>query len=117
MRIFTAVIILYLFIAACDDNSKTEKEAAVDSLAQNFAVDSLQAEFDIENAPEWFKSIPRNDKTIMVRGYGKSRRADIAEEKAMLNAQDHLALSVSNDISPSSAEHEVQQIAPYEIKQ
>lgn len=101
-------IILGLLICSCDKKS-SDDTIDIDS---TLVIDSLQAELllstDIlDKAPEWFKTMPTQEGFIYATGIAKSRRANIASDKALMKAQVSLAEKLKGLEGISDSESEV----------
>ena len=86
------ILLFGLFIFACEkkegkDFNNTDSTAVVDSLMQ----DPILATEVLEQAPEWYTILPEDEEYIYAIGVAKSRRANIASEKAVMKAQVSLA--------------------------
>ncbi len=91
MKILFVIFIVILLIS-CEKTKRSERN----STDTTNVIDSLKADTSmlievIEHAPSWFKSIPKEEGYIYAAGTAKSRRANIASDKALLNAQVSMA--------------------------
>jgi hypothetical protein len=117
MKLMYGLMVLCFAIFGCENTERKVDDTEQDSLLQNKPVDSLGANVNIENAPEWFTSVQNDQNKIFAPGYGKSRRADIAEEKAMMDAQQRMAELIKNEATEAIIKYELEQIAPFQIRQ
>lgn len=88
--LFICLIVLLIF--ACEKTEQSDRNipdttGVMDSLITD---SSFWAE-EWEQAPSWFKSLPEKEGYIYATGTAKSRRANIASDKALLNAQVNIA--------------------------
>ncbi|MBN2423641.1 MAG: hypothetical protein JXR46_07025 [Calditrichaceae bacterium] len=117
MRIYSLLLLVpFLYITfSCDDNSEQKKEPVEDSLKTNVKIDSSSTlSVELEGAPEWYNQITAEEDLLIARGYGRSVRADIAEEKALMDAQRKMALMLTDSLNNQALN---QQIAPFKIRQ
>ena len=102
MRISLIVLLFALLVLGCKRTDKNDKTNP-DSTAIR---DSLQTGLKLpdevlEEAPEWFESLPEKDSYIYAVGVAKSRSGSIASNKALLKAQLSLAEKLK-EIKPAS---------------
>jgi hypothetical protein len=89
-NIFIILILIILF--SCEKSDRKDL-SNIDTTVVSDSINSdnvLSIEIR-EKAPAWFKSLPVKEGYIYAVGTAKSRRASIASDKALLNAQVSLA--------------------------
>lgn len=86
------IILSTIFLFSCQ---KTERSNRIipdtSGVMDSLKIDSTFSIEELEQAPSWFKSLPEKEGYIYATGTAKSRRANIASNKALLNAQVSLA--------------------------
>ena len=90
------IIVITLFLFSCKEKKDIPSDQ-LDSLknVDSAFVDSGLVESNIlKNAPDWFKNIPNQDGFIYGIGTAKSRRLNLASDKAVTKAQISLAEQV-----------------------
>lgn len=102
------LIILGLLIFSCEkkessDSIDIDSTAVVDSIMTR---QGLASEI-LEQAPEWYKTLPINEGYMYAKGVAKSRRANIASEKAVMEAQVNLAEKLNELGISSNSESEI----------
>ena len=85
-------MLLGLLIFTCEKQERSDLELTDTTAVVDSSQTGLVLPTDIlEKAPAWFKSIPTNKGLVYAVGTAKSRRGNIASDKAILNAQVKLA--------------------------
>jgi len=90
------IFIASIFIFSCNE----KKEIPSDQLDSLNNIDSALVDSGIvdksilKNAPDWFKTIPVEDGVLYAIGTAKSRRLNLASDKAVTKAQISLAEQV-----------------------
>lgn len=79
------IILLFLIVACSDKKEQPEPDILQDSLASQVLEQMLPAD-----APEWYLNATGQD-NMVGRGMGRSRRVQIARDKALMQAQAELA--------------------------
>lgn len=86
------IILSAILLFTCE---KTEQSYRItpdtSGIVDSLKIDSSFSVEELEQAPSWFKSLPEKEGYIYATGTAKSRRANIASNKALLNAQVSLA--------------------------
>ncbi|GEM_PF-4446137 len=86
-RAISLMIFVLLFACEQKDNKKPESLDTLSTSVEDSAVQiEKNAEAIPENAPEWYENVPQREGYIYVVANARSKRADIAEDKA-----EHLA--------------------------
>ena len=91
MKLFFSILV-FLILVACEKTSRNDLSKSDSSIVADSArTDSVLLIENAENAPSWYLAIPEKEGFIYAIGMAKSRRANIASDKALLNAQVSLA--------------------------
>ena len=91
MKLFSGILV-FLILVACEKTSRHDLNKSDSSIVADSArTDSVLLIENAENAPSWYLAIPEKEGFIYAIGMAKSRRANIASDKALLNAQVSLA--------------------------
>ena len=91
MKLFFGILV-FLLLVACEKTSRNDLSKSDSSIVADSArTDSVLLIENVEYAPSWYLAIPEKEGFIYAIGMAKSRRANIASDKALLNAQVSLA--------------------------
>ena len=91
MKLFFSILV-FLILVACEKTSRNDLSKSDSSIVADSArTDSVLLIENAENAPSWYLAIPEKEGFIYAIGMAKSRRANIASDKALLNAQASMA--------------------------
>ncbi|HES60103.1 MAG TPA: hypothetical protein ENO18_06705, partial [Caldithrix sp.] len=88
----TFILFLFFICVACEKaNREDGRGDETTVITDSMKTDSVLSTEILQHAPSWAKSVPVKDGYIYVIGTAKSRRANIASDKALFNAQVRIA--------------------------
>jgi len=94
------ILLAFLFLLFSCEKKNTKKNTAPDSLTVIQKDSTLQTEKEVQevpqNAPEWYTDIPEKEGYLYVTANARSKRADIAEDKAEHLARVLMARKIEN---------------------
>jgi hypothetical protein len=94
------ILLAFLFLLFSCEKKNTKENTAPDSLSVIQKDSTVQTEKEVQevpqNAPEWYTDIPEKEGYLYVTANARSKRADIAEDKAEHLARVLMARKIEN---------------------